>query len=106
MQIREARIEDLEQMIIILEQISRIHYENRPDIFKKKSKKEIEKDVLEEIKDAERKVMIATDESLRIYGILICKVKEVKTHINLKKSKILWIDELGVDERYRKNRNR
>lgn len=34
MQIREAKNEDIEQIVIILEQISKMHHENRPDIFK------------------------------------------------------------------------
>ena len=103
MQIREAKIEDLKQITIILEQIARMHYENRPDIFRKKSKKQIEKDLIEEINDDEKNVIIATDESSKVYGILICRIKETKAHINLKNSKTLWIEELGVNEKYRKN---
>ena len=34
MQIRETKIEDIEQIVVILEQISKMHYEKRPDIFK------------------------------------------------------------------------
>ena len=102
MEIREAKLKDVKQIAIIMEQISRIHYENRPEIFKEKSKKEIEDDVIQTIKNKERTILVATDESLNICGVLIYKIKEVKNHINLKDSRTLWIDELGVDEKCRK----
>lgn len=103
MQIREVKVEDIEQIIVILEQISEMHYKNRPDIFKKKSKDEIKKNIIEMINDENRKVIVATDETLKIYGLVIYNIKEVKEHINLSDSKVLWIEELGVDESYRKN---
>ncbi|MBQ2938340.1 MAG: GNAT family N-acetyltransferase [Clostridia bacterium] len=102
MEIREARIEDVEQMIFILEQISKIHYENRPNIFKEKSKIEVEKVAIDTINDKDKKFIIVTDDTLKIYGLLICKIKDVKEHINLKDTKTLWIEEIGVDEKYRK----
>ncbi len=103
MKIREAKIEDIEQIVIILEQISKIHYEKRPDIFKKKSKNEIRKNAIEMLKDKKRKIIVAVDDTLKIYGLIIYNIKEVKEHINLRDFKVLWIEELGVDESYRKN---
>lgn len=103
MEIREAKIEDIEQIVIILEQISKIHYEKRPDIFKKKSKNEIRKNTIEMLKDKKRKIIVAADDTLKIYGLIIYNIKEVKEHINLRDFKVLWIEELGVDESYRKN---
>lgn len=102
MEIREAKIEDLEQIISIQEQISRIHYENRPDIFKYKSKIEIENVTIDTINDKDKKCIIATDDTLKIYGLLICKIKYIKEHINLKDARTLWIEDIGVDEKYRK----
>ena len=101
MEIRIAKKENLEQIVNILEQVSQIHYESRPDIFKKKSKMKVKEDTIEIMNDKEKKVLVAIDNTSRIYGLLIYKIKEVKNHINLKDSKILWIDELGVDEKYR-----
>lgn len=102
MEIREAKMEDLNQIADILEQISRIHYEARDDVFLKKTKFERKKDAIELIKDIEKKVLVAVDESCKVYGILIYNIKEIINHTNLKDSKILWIEELGVDEKYRK----
>ena len=84
MDIKLAKKENLKQIINILEQISRMHYENRPDIFKDKNKNQIEKDTIEILNDKNKTVLIATDSSSIVYGVLIYKVKEVKNHINLK----------------------
>lgn len=102
MEIREAKVENLEQIISIQDQISKLHYENRPDIFKEKSNIEIKKVAIDTINDKDRKFFIATDDTSKIYGLLICKVKEVKEHINLKDTRILWIEDIGVDEKYRR----
>lgn len=102
MRLGKAKIEDLDKMINILEQISNLHSENRPDVLKVKSKEQIEKRLIETMNAQEREVIIATDDKMEIYGLLIYTIKEVKENVNLKDSKILWIEELGVDEKYRK----
>ena len=58
MQIREAKNEDIEQIVVILEQISKMHYEKRPDIFKKKSKNEIRKNAIEIMNNKKNKINI------------------------------------------------
>lgn len=103
MKIREATKEDIEQIIFLLQQISELHYISRPDIFKRKSKNDLKEYAIENLENNEKKTIVATDEKLRINGILICKVKEVKCHNNLKSSRILWIEELCVDGECRKN---
>lgn len=103
MVIKEATRDDLEKITLLLEQVSELHYINRPDIFKRKSKNDIKEYAIEDLENNEKKIIIATDENLKIYGILIYKIKEVKCHVNLKPSKILWIEELCVDEKHRKN---
>lgn len=103
--IKEATRNDLEKIILLLQQVSELHYIKRPDIFKRKSKNDMKEYAIENLENSEKKIIVATDEKLKIYGILICKVKEVKCHVNLKSSKTLWIEELCVDEKYRKKRN-
>lgn len=98
--IREGRIEDLEQIEFILGQISNIHYENRKDIFKKKSKEEIKNWSKEEIENEDKRVLVAEDNTI-IKGILIYKIKNVQNHIELKDTKNIWVDEICVDEKYR-----
>lgn len=101
--IKEATKNDLEKIILLLQQVSELHYINRADIFKRKSKNDMKEYAIENLENSEKKIIVATDETLRIYGILIYKVKEVKCHVNLKPSKTLWIEELCVDEKYREN---
>ena len=102
MKIREAKKEDLKQITPILEQISKMHYENRPDIFRNKDMSVIEEEAKEIIESNERKMVVAIDNNSKIYGLLIYKIKEVKFHTNLKDYKSLWIEELGVEQNCRK----
>lgn len=103
MEIKEATKEDIEQIISLLQQVSELHYINRTDIFRRKSKNDIKEYTIEILENNEKKIIVAIDEMLKIYGVLIFKVKEVKCHINLKSSRILWIEEICVDEKCRKN---
>lgn len=103
MNFREAMIEDVDKIVVILQQISRLHFESRPEIFKEKTIEDTKKIAIDIINDEERKIIVATDDTGEIYGLLIYKLKEIKDHINLKDCKILWIEELGVEEKFRKN---
>ena len=49
--------------------------------------------------------MIFVAEENCVIGMLIVKIKEVKEHINLQDSKVLWIDDLIIDAASRKKRN-
>lgn len=99
--IKEATRDDLEKIILLLEQVSKLHYINRPDIFKRKSKNDSKEYGIENLESEEKKMIVAKDE-INVYGVLIYKIKEVKDHFNLKPSRTLWIEELCVDEMCRK----
>ncbi len=103
MKIREAKIEDLKQITIIQEQIQDLHLKERPEIFKEKNMNMIEQELIQIMNSKEETIIVAVDEKSIIYGILIYKIKEIKNHINLQDSKILWVDDIGVNEKYRKN---
>lgn len=102
MKIREAIIEDLEQIAIIQKQIQDLHFKERPKIFKEKNINMIEEELVQIMRSKEEIIIVAVDEKSIIYGILIYKIKEIKNHINLRDSKILWVDDIGVNEKYRK----
>lgn len=99
--IKEATRDDLEKIILLLEQVSELHYINRPDIFKRKSKNDMKEYGIENLESEEKKMIVAKDE-INVYGVLIYKIKELKDHVNLKPSRTLWIEELNVDEMCRK----
>ena len=103
MKIREAKIEDLKQIAIIQKQIQDLHLKERPEIFKEKNMNMIEQELIQMMNSKEETIIVAVNEKSIIYGILIYKIKEIKNHINLQDSKILWVDDIGVNEKYRKN---
>lgn len=100
MQIRRIQKEDRKQIILLLEQVSRLHIERRADIFKTKTYEDFDKYALEIISNKEKITFVAEQDN-KILGIIILKIKEVKNHINLKDSKTLWVDELCVNKENR-----
>ena len=92
-QIRKIQKEDIEKIIPLLEQISTLHINMRPDIFKEKTESNIEKDILDIINN-EEKISLVAEEKEKILGIIVLKIKKVINHINLKNSKVLWIEEV------------
>lgn len=99
-QIRKIEKDDEKQIIPLLEQVSKLHIERRPDIFKAKKIEDIEKDALKIIEDKEKITLVAKKDK-EILGIIVLKIKEVSNHTNLKNSRALYIDELCVDEENR-----
>ena len=100
MQIRRIQKEDRKQIILLLEQVSRLHIERRPDIFNFFTYEDFDKYALEIISNREEITFVAEQDN-KILGIIVLKIKEVKNHINLKDSKTLWVDELCVNKENR-----
>lgn len=101
MKIRQANNKDIKQLVPILLQITNLHYENRPEIFKKKQEKQIEENIKDILKSEEEKVIVGEIQG-KISCVLVYKIKETKNHINLNNSKVLWINEIGVDDKYKR----
>lgn len=102
MKIREAKIEDRKELIELLMQAQELHCKNRPDIFKKVTKKEVESEVIEVLEGKERKMIIAVNDKEMACGLVIFRIKEVENHINLKNAKILYVGKIVVDEKYQR----
>lgn len=101
MNIRKAKVEDIKEISDILMQVSKLHSDNRPDIFKDKKISEIIKWSEDILKDNQKIVIVAESES-KICGVAVCKIKTINEHINVKDTKIFSVDELCVDKEYRK----
>lgn len=101
MNIRKAKVEDIKEISDILMQVSKLHSDNRPDIFKDKKISEIIKWSEDILKDNQKIVIVAEYES-KICGVAVCKIKTINEHINVKDTKIFSVDELCVDKDYRK----
>ena len=99
MEIREARIEDKKELIELLIQAQELHCKNRPDIFKKTTKKEVESEVIEVLESKERKMIVAVNDKEMACGLVIFRIKEVENHINLKNAKILYVGKIVVDKK-------
>ena len=101
MELREAKRNDIEEVSKILLEVADLHEKERPDIFKAKTLEEIKKDVSKSLIDKNSKVIVYEEE--KILGVIIYKIKIVENHKSLKDSKILWVDEIGVKEGYKKH---
>ena len=101
MNIRKAKVEDIKEISNILMQVSKLHSDNRQDIFKDKKMSEIIKWSEDILKDNQKIVIVAESES-KICGVAVCKIKTINEHINIKDTKIFSVDELCVDKDYRK----
>lgn len=102
MKIRNAKIEDKKELKEILIQAQELHYNNRPDIFRKMTPKEIEKEIMEVLENKERKIIVVANENDKVCGLVIFKIKEIKNNTNLKDARILHIGKIVVDEKGRR----
>lgn len=88
MMIRKAKEEDLENNLLdIYIQGFRFHYNGRPDVFSNKSDEELKSSLLKELK--ELNFLVLEDSSIKGY---------ITYHIKDKHDKILWVDQLIIDE--------
>ena len=95
--IRFAKNKDIPQILELLRQVNKVHYDGRPDVFKlgtKYGEKE-----LEEILSLENKpILVFTDKADNVKGYCFCIVKIQEDTRLLQGMKTLYIDDLCVDE--------
>ena len=102
MDIRQANKNDITQMVPLLDEVSKLHIEKRPDVFKTRAYEEIKSNLEEMIQDESNIILLAEDKQI-VVGVIICKVREINDHTNLKNIKVLWINEICVKQEYRRN---
>ena len=100
--IRKATSEDVSQIVLLLDDTAKIHTKIRPDVFKTKTIEEI-KNNLEEMLIDENNIILLSEDNQIIKGIIICKIRKIENHTNLKNAKVLWINEICVNKEYRRN---
>ena len=71
-----------------------LHYENRKDIFIKKTNVELKKDLINVLKSTEEIILVIENNNI-IIGY-------VKFKYNTKATKSIWIDEIIIDNDYKK----
>ncbi|MCM1263831.1 MAG: GNAT family N-acetyltransferase [Butyrivibrio sp.] len=98
--IRRAKDIDIPKIEDLLRQVNLVHYNGRPDLFKKGTKYS-DSQLAEMIGDDTRPIFVATDEDGQVMGYAFC-IFEQRLNDNLMTDvKTLYIDDLCVDKQIR-----
>ena len=100
MHIRYAMPEDIPGMIRLLQQVGEVHHSIRPDLFRSGAQKYDEAALDALLCDLARPVFIA-EEQETVVGYCFCMVQEIENDPVLCDRKVLYIDDLCVDEAQR-----
>ncbi len=100
MEIREALTKDIAAIIKILIQVNEVHHNGRPDLFKGGASKYSQEDLESIFNDPCRKTFVMIDNA-EVLGYIFCIIKKSKENNILVSNQTLYIDDLGVDARFR-----
>ena len=87
---------DIPRLIDLLQQVNMVHHRLRPELFKPDTTKYSEQE-LETLLGDESKPILVYDDG-EVLGYTFCQITEVKDDRLLQDRKILYIDDLCVDE--------
>lgn len=96
--IRRAKETDIPRMITLLNQVLEIHAKIRPDIFVSGKTKYTVEQLEDILKDETRPVYIFADDNGECMGYCFCQIKDIPKADFMAPIKILFIDDLCVDE--------
>ena len=99
--IRRAQERDLKQVLALLQQVLTVHANGRPDIFIHGTAKYSEEELLALFQNNTRPIFVYTDENDCVRGYAFCVIEEIKNVNNMHDRKMLYIDDICVDETYR-----
>ena len=100
--IRKATHNDIPRILELLSQVTDVHAEGRPDFFIKGKRKYNEEDLLKIINDDTTPVFVC-EENDDIKGYAFCVIQDLSQCDNLRPDKSLYIDDICVDENYRRH---
>ncbi|MBR6775358.1 MAG: GNAT family N-acetyltransferase, partial [Bacteroidales bacterium] len=100
--IRKATHNDIPRILELLSQVNDVHAEGRPDFFIKGKRKYNEEDLLKIINDDTTPVFVC-EENDNIKGYAFCVIQDLSQCDNLCPDKSLYIDDICVDENYRRH---
>lgn len=101
MKIRRAEKKDLPMVHRFLQEVLEVHAAIRPDIFISGTTKYTDDQLLEIFADDSTPVFVAVDDEDRVLGHVFCVLKKPAFSTNMIDRKILYIDDLCVDEQAR-----
>ncbi|MBR5030746.1 MAG: GNAT family N-acetyltransferase [Muribaculaceae bacterium] len=103
MVIRMAKNEDIPRIHELLTQVNNVHAEGRPDLFKSGNRKYTDNQLEAIISDTEHSpIFVLTDDNNVVLGYCFCIVEQFINDNNRTDIKTLYIDDLCVDEAYRR----
>lgn len=100
MEIRFAEVRDIPGMIDLLQQVGQVHHQIRPDLFRSDAQKYDEADLEALLADSDRPIFIA-DLDGKVAGYCFCILQVTEHNPVLEDRKVLYIDDLCVDEALR-----
>ena len=100
MEIRFAEIRDIPGMIDLLQQVGEVHHQIRPDLFRAGAQKYDVAALEALLKDSARPILIA-DIGGKVAGYAFCILQVTENDPVLCDRKVLYIDDLCVDETLR-----
>mgnify|MGYP003418379968 CR=1 FL=1 len=103
--IRKATHNDIPRILELLSQVNDVHAEGRPDFFIKGKRKYNEEDLLKIINDDTTPVFVYVGTRLvtSVQGYAFCVIQDLSQCDNLRPDKSLYIDDICVDENYRRH---
>ena len=100
--VRRAADGDIPRILELLVQVDMVHHNGRPDLFKGPATKYNAQELAVIINDDSTPVFVCVDESDRAIGHAFCIHKQVVGDSVLTDVKTLYIDDICVDEEFRK----
>ena len=100
MEIRFAVTRDIPGMIDLLQQVGEVHHQIRPDLFRSGAQKYDEAALEELLKDPDRPILCAVENG-KLLGYCFCILQITENDPVLCDRKVLYIDDLCVDETMR-----
>jgi len=101
-EIRPANEGDYQRLLELLAQISSLHHEGRPDFFRADAKKYGLEELREILTNPEKPVFAAVSPGGLLIGYAFCQLRDFSGHAVCNDIKALHIDDICVDEEYRR----
>lgn len=99
--IRRAQEKDLGRVLELLQQVLTVHAQGRPDIFIHGTTKYTDEELLALFCDDSRPIFVSTDAQDVVQGYAFCVIEEIRGINNMHERKMLYIDDICVDEHCR-----
>lgn len=99
--IRNFSINDFEGINVLMDQVNRLHIDNRPDIYRETDKLISKKDFLNMLND-DNIISIVAEINYTIVGLCIVSIRPMSTNKVLVPRRVAYMEDLCVHQEYRK----